>query len=83
MGAAALAGNPFHRLVAPGSRGPVMEQVLSARESGIVRGIRFRAAIPGSRNVWFEADCTARKDASGSCTGITGILRDVTDLTGL
>ena len=69
-------------MAVPAEGAALMERLLAVQESGIVRDIRFQAAGPDGRKIWFEADCLARRDESGSCTGINGKLRDVTDRMG-
>jgi len=77
-----LVGHPFREMAVPAEGAALMERLLAVQESGIVRDIRFQAAGPDGRKIWFEADCLARRDESGSCTGINGKLRDVTDRMG-
>lgn len=78
-----LAGHPFDRLVDPRDRDAAMARLLAVGSSpGPVPVIRFRAALPGGRTVWFEANCVARQDRPGAACGIIGVLRDVTGREG-
>ncbi|MDD1690637.1 MAG: PAS domain-containing protein [Methanoregula sp.] len=72
-----LIGRRFNGMIVPEDRNAAMSQILSVRKSGTSRGIRFRAAVRDGRTIRFEADCMARRDASGTCTEINGTLRDV------
>jgi len=76
---ASLTGRKFEGMIVPQDRTAAMTQILSVQTSGTVRGIRFHAAAADGRTLRLEADCTARKDATGACTAIHGTLRDVTE----
>jgi len=74
-----LTGQRFDAMIVPEDRNAAMANILSVQKSGTARGIRFRAAARDGRAIRFEADCMARTDASGACTAINGMLRDVTE----
>nr|WP_320161206.1 PAS domain S-box protein [uncultured Methanoregula sp.] len=74
-----LIGQRFDSLIVPGDRNAAMTRILSVLKSGTARGIRFSVAARDGRAIRFEADCMARTDASGACTAINGMLRDVTE----
>jgi PAS domain S-box-containing protein len=78
-----LIGRGFGDVIIPGERETAMTLILSVQKSGTVRGIRFGAAARDGRTIRFEAECMARRDDSGACTGICGILRDVSAEAGL
>lgn len=77
-----LTGRRFDGMIVPTDRKAAMTQILSVRMSGTARGIRFRAVARDGRTIRFEADCMARRDASGTCIAINGMLRDVTEQAG-
>jgi PAS domain S-box-containing protein len=72
-----LIGRWFGDVIIPGERKTAMTLILSVQKSGTVSGIRFGAAARDGRTIRFEAECMVRMDDSGACTGICGILRDV------
>lgn len=72
-----LLGRPFADLAIDEDR----ERILSGLES-VQRSrqgtVRFRTHASGDRLLRIEADCRVHADASGSCTGLICLLRDVT-----
>jgi PAS domain S-box-containing protein len=74
-----LTGRRLDDMMVPEDRNAAMMQILSVQKSGTARGIRFRAIGADGRTIRFEADCVAHKEASGACTAINGMLRDVTE----
>jgi PAS domain S-box-containing protein len=77
-----LTGRRLHDMIVPVDQEAAMAQILSVQTSGTTRGIRFHAACGDGRTILLEADCRARTDASGACTAITGMLREVREPAG-
>jgi PAS domain S-box-containing protein len=78
-----LVGRAFGELAIPEDREAVMAGLMSVRESGRFREIRFRAACPDAQAVWMEADGIARQTVTGALYGITGFLRDIPEEAGV
>jgi len=72
-----LAGRPFTELIEPKDHKAALAGLATTRRNGATTGIRFRMAGMKNRESWIELSCMAMRDAAGTCTGITGVLRDV------
>ena len=70
-------GRPFADLAGQQDRNDVDASLRAIVESG-EGTFRFRACRPDGRKVRLEAICTVQRDPSGACTGIVGLLRDIT-----
>ncbi len=70
-------GRPFADLAVQQDRKVVDAGLRAVLESG-EGTIRFRISGPDGRKLRLEAVCTAQRDPAGTCTGVAGILRDVT-----
>lgn len=73
-----LIGRPLVDLAVPDDRERVLtgiEQVQRARQGTV----RFRAPATGGRVLRLEADCRVTAGATGACTGMVCLLRDVTE----
>ncbi len=73
-----LLGRPFADLAVPEDRESVLTGLESVQRSQ--QGtVRFRALAYGGRVLRIEADCRVSPDASGACTGVICLLRDVSE----
>ena len=72
-----LTGRPFTDLIEPKDHKAALAALATARREGAVTGIRFRIVDTQARESWIELSCMAMQDEAGTCTGITGVLRDV------
>jgi len=72
-----LAGRPFTDLIESDDRPTALAGLATTRRKGAATGIRFRMAGTKDRESWIELSCMAMRDRAGTCTGITGVLRDV------
>jgi len=72
-----LAGRPFTDLIEPDDRTAALTGLATARREGAVTGIRFRITDTKERQSWIELSCMAMRDEAGTCTGITGVFREM------
>jgi PAS domain S-box-containing protein len=72
-----LAGRTFTDLIVPDDRTAALAGLATTRRKGAATGIRFRLKDTKGRESWIELSCMAMRDAAGTCTGVTGVLRDV------
>jgi PAS domain S-box-containing protein len=67
---------PFPDLAVEKDRRVVKAGLRAIRESG-ERTFRFRISGPEGRTLRLEATCMVQQDPAGTCTGVTGVLREV------
>jgi PAS domain S-box-containing protein len=73
-------GRPFSDLAVREDRGAVEAGLRAVREAG-EWSFRFRAGRPGGRTIRLEAACMVQRNPAGTCTGVAGVLREVTGET--
>lgn len=72
-------GRLFWDLAVPEDLRKATARLLAVKNTGIPGVVWFRHICPGGRTVIFEAAFSLRTESSGSRTGISGTIRDVTD----
>ena len=73
----AYIGRPFPDLAMQQDRKALDAGFRAIRESG--KGtVRFHALRPDGGTILLEAPCMVQRDPAGTCTGVAGVLRDVT-----
>ena len=72
-----LAGRPFTDFIELKDHKATLAALATASREGAATGIRFRVADTKERESWIELSCMTMRDEAGTCTGITGVLRDV------
>jgi PAS domain S-box-containing protein len=71
-------GRPFTDLAVQKDRRAAKAGLRAIRESG-EGAFRFRISVPDGRTLRLEAACMVQRDPAGTCTGVTGVLREVTE----
>lgn len=66
-------------MIAEEDRGKVLQEIQAIISSGRSTRTTFRLKDSAGNRVWCEANSTVTRDKSGAATGITGVLRDITD----
>ena len=76
---ATCTNRPFSDLAVQQDR-RAAEAGLRAVLVSVVGTFRFRASRPDDVTILLEAACMVQRDPGGTCTGVAGVLRDVTEL---
>ncbi|MFA5331445.1 MAG: PAS domain S-box protein [Methanoregula sp.] len=75
-----LVGRPFVELVDPKDQSDTLAELAAAWNKGSGTGITFRIADKG-REVWVKAACIVMQETDGTCTGITGLFRNMSEMS--
>ncbi len=74
-----ICGRSLFDLIFPEDRAEVQEKFRKAPEGGHRSSIPFRILDKWQNVHWLEENSTVISDPSGKCTGLRGILRDITE----
>jgi PAS domain S-box-containing protein len=74
-----MMGRHFAPFICADDRERVFERFREALEVGERQSLLFRMVTPLLGERWFEERGVVQRDAAGQATGVTGILRDVTE----
>lgn len=77
--ASKLVGESLFSIIFPDDRQVLGENFKKAEEDGHGFSASFRILDKGQNVYWFEVNSTVIPDQSGTCTGLQGILRDITE----
>ena len=74
-----MTGNPIEKYIHPDDYVIVMDRIANAFRTEKTSDITFRLISSDKRDIWFETKGTIIRDNNGRITGLSGILRDITD----
>ena len=74
-----MVGRPFMEFVLPEDRDGFRQDISSLLSTGEPPIFRFRFRTATDQPVWFEAGGARECDSTGACTGIRGVIRDISE----